>query len=444
MSDKSDVPAGMRLFGTTFDCPCGRRHSIEPREVVYADDALARLPEVCARATPGRRAVVLMDARTREVAGAEAARQLAAAGWQVSETLVPDPAPGRSPICDDVTKAALQGRLAQADLVVAVGSGVINDLGKWLSFDAGLPYVSFATAASMTGYASANVAPTVSGVKTLVDARPSAAVVSSPGVLCAAPRELTAAGLGDALAKIVSSTDWYLNHRLFGDFYCQRAVGLIADVEPLYLERPEALRSGDRRAVEALFQTMLLTGVSMTMAGTSSPASGGEHVISHALDMMSSLDGREHDLHGRQVGVGTVLAAAVYERVLALEAPRFAVPEGDIDAAFWGRLSGEVARHYAAKRERLARAVSVLSQPGFWDELRPALAAMVRPPRVVYDCLARGGAAVRAEDIHCDRARLLKAFRHAHEMRSRFTVLDLARLVGVLPGAYEEILDRWA
>ena len=53
------------------------------------------------------------------------------------------------------------------------------------------------------------------------------------------------------------------------------------------------------------------------------------------------------------------------------------------------------------------------------------------------------GAATRAADIRCDRPRLRAAFTHAHQMRERFIVLDLARLAGVLPAAYDEILDRW-
>jgi len=385
-----------------------------------------------------------MDARTREVAGREAAEILRRGGWQVDERIVADPHPGASPVCDDVTMAALDAEIGEADLFVAVGSGVLNDLAKWLAFDRDVPYVVFATAASMTGYTSANVAPAVAGVKTLVRAAPPAAVLSSLPVLCGAPYELTASGFGDAVAKIVSSADWRLNAILFGDFYCPQAVALVTDVEPLYLDRPEAVRSRDRAAVAALFEALNLTGVSMTMAGTSSPASGGEHLVSHALDMMSSLDGRAHDLHGRQVGVGTVLAAAVYERVLTLDSPDFAVPSGGVDRAFWGRLADEVAGHYAEKRPRMESAVEQLSRGGAWDRLRAELASMVRSPGAVRDCLTRAGAAVTAADIGCDRARLLAALDHAHEMRSRFTVLDLARLVGVMPSAAGAIVDAWA
>ena len=84
------------IFGRTWECDCGKTHRIEPREIVYAPDALAQLPAVLARASEGRRVAVLMDARTRQAAGEAIARELARQGWQTTEIVIPDPAPGRS------------------------------------------------------------------------------------------------------------------------------------------------------------------------------------------------------------------------------------------------------------------------------------------------------------------------------------------------------------
>jgi glycerol-1-phosphate dehydrogenase [NAD(P)+] len=250
--------------------------------------------------------------------------------------------------------------------------------------------------------------------------------------------------LGDALAKSVSSADWRMNHFLFGDYFCERSVSLIADIEPLYMAHSEDLKTGQPEAMGALFSALLLTGVAMTMAETSSPASGGEHLVSHTLDMMSSLDGVEHDLHGRQVGVGTILASAVYRRVLDLESPRFVSPPTEIDRAFWRELGDVVEGQYAQKIERLQQTAEILVQGDAWDRWREAVTPYLRTPAQLRDCLARAGAAFRAEHIGCSRERLLCAVRHAHEIRSRFTILDLAYLVGVLPGAIEEIVDEWA
>jgi len=434
----------MAIFGKTFDCECGKRHAVEPREIVYDADAINLLPAVCARATKGRRVVLIMDARTRHVGGRDAASILRAADWLVSEIVVPDRGGGERPVCDDRTKEWLENQAEETDLMLAVGSGVLSDLAKWIAVERGIPFVVLATAASMNGYASANVAPTIRGVKSLVRAQPPYAVLASPTTLAAAPDEMTAAGLGDILAKSVSTADWQLNHVLFGDFYCARAARLIEGIEPLYLQNPLALRAREPEAFEALFNGLLLTGAAMTMAETSAPASGGEHMIGHALDMMAALDGARHDLHGRQVGVGTILASELYRRVLSVESPEFRAPTTEVDRSFWGKLGGVVAEHYAEKTARLDAARSRLAEGDAWDDLRARFAPLVRPPEITRDCLKLAGAAWQAGDIGCDEKRLLNAFLHAHEMRARFTVLDLARLVGVLPDAAGEIVNEWA
>ncbi len=435
------------IYGQTFACKCGRTHRIDPQGVIYAPNALAQLPDVAVQWTPapGRRAVVLMDVRTRAVGGAAAAAALRERDWQVTEIVVPDSAAG-GPVCDDRTHDWLLPQMESADIVVPVGSGVLSDLGKWTAFDLDVPYVSFGTAASMNGYASANVAATVKGVKTLLRGRAPRVVLADPAVIRDAPYEMTAAGLGDILAKSVSSADWRLNHVLFGDYFCDRSVSLIAEIEPLYFDHPEDVRQRKPAALEALFHGLLLTGVAMTMAETSAPASGGEHLISHTLDMMSALDGQPHDLHGRQVGVGTVLTSELYRRILALESPDFSHAERSIavDRAFWGRMGDEVASHYAQKVARIRQAAATLSRGDTWDRVREDIQPYLRPPARIRGCLEQAGAAFRAEQIGCSRERLLTACHHAHEIRSRFTVIDLARLLGLLPQAAEEIVEAWA
>jgi glycerol-1-phosphate dehydrogenase [NAD(P)+] len=432
------------LFGKTFACECGKTHRIELREVLFARGAVEKAPALCARFVKGRRVAVVMDVRTREVAGAEVSRRLASDGWTVSELLVPDRSHGHVPVCDDVTQKKLAAALGPADLILPVGSGVVTDLSRWLAEDRKLPFVSFATAASMNGYTSSNVAPTISGVKRLMWAHAPVALAADPAIIAAAPWEMTASGLGDVLAKSVSATDWRLNHLLFGDDYCARSVNLIADIEPLYLEHPDELKARSPRAMDALFRALLLTGVAMTMAGTSAPASGGEHMISHALDMLSLRDGVEHDLHGRQVGVGTVLASELYRRVLAVESPELVEPRTSPDERFWGKLAGEMTPECSAKAERMRPAAKKLAQRGEWDRIRADLAQLTRTPETVQGCLSRAGAAARAADIGISKARLLGVLLHAHEIRSRFTILDLARLVGIMPKAADEIVERWA
>lgn len=444
MPDSDSGSDPRTIYGTQFDCACGKHHTVVPEAVIFADDAVDRLPGVCAGVVNGRKCTVIFDARTRAVAGDAVASALEASGWQVNRLLLEDPGEGEDPVCDDVTHDALLARVQGTDLVVPVGSGVINDLGKWWAHDVGVPFVTFATAASMNGYTSANVAPRIAGVKSLVRANPPVVALSRPHVIAQAPHRMTVSGLGDVLAKSVSSADWAMNHFLFGDYYCARSVGLIADIEPLYLDHPELIRDGDESAIAAMFDALMLTGVAMTMVGTSAPASGGEHLISHSLDMMSSVDGVRHDFHGRQVGVGTILTAALYQRAIEIESPTLHAPPAEIDRERWGPLADEVASKYAEKADRIATAREKLAEGDTWDRLRATLAAMLRPPEKIHGCLKAAGGATTAADIGCDHARLHAAFVHGHEIRPRFTILDLAYLLGLMPAAAGELIEQWA
>jgi len=387
--------------------------------------------------------VQLSDRRTHEAAGKACASALAKAGWSVTELPIADGADGSPPVCDEQTKLRLAAELPQADVLVAVGSGVVNDLSKWLAAEAELPYVVFATAASMNGYTAANVAPSIDGVKSLFRARAPRLVAAQPQVLESAPFELTAAGLGDVIAKPVSTADWIVNHQLFDEPFSQPVAGIIDAVEPRYLDDPEAIGQRTPAAIAALFEALLLSGCAMTLQGSSLPASGGEHLVSHTLDMMSGLDGVPHDLHGRQVGVATILAAALYQRVLGMDRPPWRPDGAPFDAGFWGPSAAAVEREHRLKQQRMEQACELLGTAGRWEAVRRAVAPVLRPPELIKRCLRRAGAAHRIEDLGCSRERFLLAVQHAGAIRGRFTSIDLAHAAGVLPDAAEELVDTW-
>jgi glycerol-1-phosphate dehydrogenase [NAD(P)+] len=435
------------LLGTSFACDCGRVHAVPVRRFLYERDAVESLPEII-RQSEGhsRSAVVVADVRTWEVCGRKVQDVLTKAGVNAAQVIVPDRRQG-GPVCDDITVRPLVDQLrgVHSDLVVAVGSGVINDLCKWSAFQLGVPYLVVATAASMNGYSSANVAPTVAGVKLLIEARPPVAVVAEPSIIEQSPREMTAAGFGDTIAKHQSTADWVANHFLFDEYYCGFCAGIVTKLEPLYLDRPENIRDGKREAIRGLFEALFWTGMAMTLMGTSAPASGGEHLLSHALDMMAEIRGESHDLHGRQVGIGTLLSAALYQKVLAIENPVLRSLPPSVDDRFWSvpPVVAAIQEQYAAKSGRLASIQRKIAPPGSWDQLRARLAAEVKSPETIHTWLQRAGAAVSIADIGCSRERIRSAILHMHEIRRRFTIVDLAWLTGVLPGQVDHLIDAW-
>ena len=435
------------LWGKSFDCQCGRRHTISTDCFVYGPEAMQKLGETAARYASGPDLLLIADQRTYEAAGAETEEQLKSAGSLVKRYIVPDYEGGQSPQTDDLTKDSIFKNAPEADIFVAVGSGVVNDLTKWTAFERKKPYLALGTAASMNGYSSANVAATIDGLKVLFHAQAPKGVFAVPTIIENAPFELTASGLGDAVAKPVSSADWKLNQFLFNEYYCQFIVDLISGLEPIYFENPEQIARRETGAIKALFEALVLSGVAMTLAGTSAPASGGEHLVSHALDMVAAAQGREHDYHGRQVGVTTILSAALYRKVLAVETPALRKPPADVDQDFWGPLTGVVREAYNKKAPKYEAAIDMLSRPANWDNLRSSLSGSIRSPEKIKDCLERAGGAHRIQDIRSGGRSLevdqfKKFWKNAFQMRERFTILDLALIAGLMPGAMEEIISE--
>jgi glycerol-1-phosphate dehydrogenase [NAD(P)+] len=347
----------------------------------------------------------------------------------------------------------LLDRLPPIDIALAVGCGVINDLTKWLAFENDLPYAVVATAATMNGFTAANVAPAIKGVKTLIPARPPLAVFAIPSVIVNAPFELTTAGLGDSIAKPLSTADWLLNHIFCGEYFCRYCSEIINALETYYFDRPEDIKNRQPAAIEALFNALLYSGIAMTIVGTSAPASGGEHLLSHTLDMMSGIDGVAHDLHGRQVGLGTIFSAAIYEQIFQIETPICHPFPSDIDSTFWGSLAENVRQQYEQKKPMLKtmcekltdlpRRVSGTVGGKTWRVFLAAVKDQVRSPHQIKSCLKTAGAAHTFTDIGCSHERLLSAVLHMHEIRRRPTIIDLAWVLGILPGAADEIIDHW-
>ena len=304
-------PDRLRL-GSTFNCRCGKTHEVPVRLFCYDGSAFDKVPDIFAGSEHPRYAVVV-DERTRIICGQRIAERL-----NCESIIVPD-STDTGPVCDDSTCQWLKQQISriQPSTVIAVGSGTINDLCKWVSFELNLPYTVAATAASMNGYAAANVAAKIKGVKVVKRAAAPVAVLAEPDIIEQAPAEMTAAGFADTIAKHFSKADWLLNNFLFSEYYCDYCADILNDIEVTYIEKPEKLCTGDSKTIQGLFEALFLTGIAMTMVGTSAPASGGEHLLSHVLDMTADIDNQGHSLHGLQVGLGTIFASALYERILS-------------------------------------------------------------------------------------------------------------------------------
>jgi glycerol-1-phosphate dehydrogenase [NAD(P)+] len=435
------------ILGKSFDCECGRTHTVPTDYLIYDSDAIGHLPEIARGYVSDPDYLIVADKRTYEAAGRKIEKALKEGGATAQCFIVPDH-DGRSPTTDIETRDLILRETPDKDLYIASGSGTINDLTKWIAYERKKPFITVPTAASMNGYASANVSASIGGLKVLFHAQACKGVLADPEILADAPFELTTSGLGDVVAKPVSSADWKLNQFLFDEYYCQYSVDLLRDLEPVYFDNPGGIREGKPESLKALFEALFYSSVAMTITGTSAPASGGEHLISHTIDMIADADGKIHDLHGRQVGVGSILSAALYERVLSIEKPEIREIPPDIDESFWGELSDVVREEYRKKLPKFRLAAEKLSRAGQWENLRSSLRQNLIPPQRIKSCLEEAGAAHRIIDIRInnraiERDRFLRIWENANQMRERFTILDLAILLGVMPEQSDDIASEW-
>ena len=303
-----------KLLGTSFQCPCGRTHIVPVRRLVVERGAINHVAEVVRAEGLGTSAFLVADKTTYKVAGKTVREQLEAGGIAVEEYVLPE-----HPKASDETVARVRDAYVKSDFVITCGSGTVTDIGKSVAHDKGVPLVAVATAPSMNGYASNIAALYRGGVKITEPITPAVAVIADVDILAAAPLEMIRAGLGDALAKSVCNADWKLSSMMRGVHFCGASFDIIRDLESIYLSQAEGIAQRDPDAVAALMEALLYSGVAMVMAGSSSPASGGEHLISHTLDMRAGIKGRAADFHGAQVGVATLVTSKLYESVLQLD-----------------------------------------------------------------------------------------------------------------------------
>jgi glycerol-1-phosphate dehydrogenase [NAD(P)+] len=371
----------------------------------------------------GRRIAVVSDATTRAVLGERVERALAGVA-----AIVPVVLDGQ-PHADAHAVEILRRACLHADALVAVGSGTINDLCKYSAAKDGKPYAVFATAPSMNGYASKNAAISIDGHKMSLPSVSPVGVFMDLAVLSAAPTRMIRAGLGDSLCRSTAQADWLLSHHLFGTPYRHAPFALLAEDEPALLDDPEALLQGDLDAMRALARTLILSGLGMTICDGSYPASQGEHLISHYIDMFAPA-GREACFHGEQVAVATLTMARIQEEVLAAGTPH--VRSGFIDRAelqrrFGAEIGASCWREFAAKQmspDAEAKLERHLADD--WDSIRDSVSRAMIPAERIRAVLRRAGCPTSPAQIGLSRAFYTTAVRNARFLRDRYTFLDLA------------------
>ncbi len=339
----------------------------------------------------------------------------------------------RQPQPSDSTARQIAKHANAHDLCIAIGSGTINDLTKRAAHLAGKPYICIPTAASMNGYLSANASLIDdSGYRRSYVAAMPEAILIDLSVIAAAPIRLTRAGLCDSLCRSTVQADWLLSHHLLDTPYSQDFFDWPRHHESMLLDHLDLLMEGHLPLTQLLIEWLLISGISMTLAGSSAPASQGEHMLAHTMHMMLG-DHAPHTLHGEEIGVTLLTMRMLQEELCQGDAPELhwlSPDEALLKDMFNPEMAKDCLETYALKglnEQSLNRLNQTLHTQ--WSDLCHTIATQCQPYERLEAALERIATPTTPEALGWPNS----AFEHALTMapltRDRLTFLDLFRLM---------------
>lgn len=445
------------LAHSTFACPqCGQQHNVAIGEMRAARGLVVQIPEVAGQVL-GRsvgKAQVVYDRAIEEIIHDRVISPLRGTGMHLS--LLPIGSKGTLLDSETLLGNQLAAQVdADAEILIGAGSGVICDLTKWIATQVQRPYLILGTAPSMNGYTSITATMTEHDVKTSILLNPANAVLLDVDIMTDAPMPMIHAGVGDLAARAICNADWRLSSFIHGAYFCPLPYQMTAENERLYLGSAQGIAMRDPQSIEFLGEAILKSGLSMTILhGETSPSSGAEHIISHFWDLLTHTRHLPKNLHGMQVGIGTVIMLAFYEYMrdydphrvdptkVLRQRPALETMQAENEARYGlaGPIFNSVVQSKYRPDDDLIRHIRWLQD--HWRELWKALDPYVPMMHAIIVRLQQSGMPMKLSAVQRSTADAVEALVKGPQYRSRYTLLDLAWELGLLPGVAEEILDR--
>jgi glycerol-1-phosphate dehydrogenase [NAD(P)+] len=428
------------------------RAASDTHHLLIGTGVLNNVSDVLEQAFGQQPVIVVADDNTYAVAGKTVAERLRSTGWRVEEPVI---FPGTPALYADFANVVtLEEKLrATSSVPVVVGSGTLNDISKLAAHRAGRQYTCVSTAASVDGYTAFGAAITRDGFKQTMMCPAPLAVVADLDILANAPAQMNAAGYGDLLGKVSAGADWILADELEIEPIEQNVWSLVQDSLRDWTGRPQAVLTGDRQAIENLFEGLIMSGIAMQIYHTSRTASGSEHQFSHLWEMQALAHAAAPVPHGFKVGVGSIAIAALYEVVLARDLTRL-----DSDALCRAWPSREEVERSVQQRHSIPQLAENAVQQSLakyitaeqlrqrllriqerWPVIKERLERQLMTAEHIRALLRDAGCPTKPAEVGISAAQLRETYTLARTIRSRYTVLDLANEAGILNACINEL-----
>lgn len=407
--------------------------------IYIGENAIGRLVEHCSSATFNR-FLLVADEITYAVLGQAVEEALRGEGWDVQTIVLR----GKEVIADGHYIMQVFVRADATDRVyLAVGSGTITDITRFVSHRSKGGFISIPTAPSVDGFTSPVAPLVIEGLKITAAAHPPLAVFADLPTLCAAPQRMIAAGFGDMIGKYTALADWRLGNLLWDETYSEPIAQRVRVAVERCAGHAAEIGSASPEGVRHIMEGLIESGLCMVEFGRSQPASGSEHHLSHYWEMKLLREGRPAILHGAKVGVGAVLVARRYERIrqmpreelikrLSARSLPDRAQEVERITIGYGPLASQVIAEQVPFLNLTEQAFAALKERVIvnWDAVQE-IATTVPPAAQIADWLRQAGGPTDATELGFAGEYVEMGLQHAHYLRNNFTALKLCWLLGI-------------
>lgn len=312
--------------------------------------------------------------------------------------------------------------------ILSVGTGSVNDICRLAAARHDKKLCIFATAPSMDGFASYGAPIVCNGFKSTYPAKSPEVIIGDTKILAAAPNELKSAGFGDMIAKYVGLVDWKISALLTGEYYCEKIATLTRTAVDELVGMADKVTENDEHTAGKIFEALLKTGLGMSFAQNSRPASGSEHIIAHLIECIELRENITPNYHGDDVGVCTLEMLKFYNALAEkeyIDTQEECVDWNDV-YAFYGQMADDIKKlNFPTNviddvdKEMLKRK---------WKEI----------VKIIHDipdfnkckaAMQKAGCKITVSDIGKDESLFKKCVEYSPYMRRRLTLLRIKNMI---------------
>lgn len=318
-------------------CPCGKKHTTAVRDVRIESGVVNKVGEILKENDFSVNLLVVADVNTLKASeGIEESLKDFNVRYKIYDYL-------RVATMDEVNE--IEKLISDSDVsVVSVGTGSLNDICRLAAARKNKKLCIFATAPSMDGFASYSAPIVADGFKLSYPAKSPDVIIGDTKILANAPTELKSAGFGDMIAKYVGLADWRISALISGEYYCPKIAALTKNAVDDLMEMSDKVTVNDEYTAGKIFEALLKTGIGMSFAQNSRPASGSEHIISHLIECVELRDNIVPNYHGDDIGVCTLEMLKYYNELAALKSidTRYENVDWNDVLEFYGNMADDV------------------------------------------------------------------------------------------------------